>query len=317
MSYVPIRVSTLRGDQEINFNVYILINEKHILYIRTGDSFEGSRLKKLKGKKLKRMYIVPDDEELYRAYVDRNLEMAYDDKSGKSIETRAEIVHGHNQANAEAVMENPEDEQAYGLAKTGAGKYVDFLTKKDKGLASVLKLANDDQDLSHHGVTVATLAVGLAQEIGITETKQTELLTLGSLLHDIGHTLHQVPINRPIAEMSEDDLEIYKSHPLIGADLVKNKKHFDQAVISIIMEHEELMDGSGFPQKLFNKNPQDNKIDRLAMVAGIANAYDRLVTFEKVPPKEAMKRMMIEKMGKYPLDMLTGLKKVLTNSGML
>ena len=54
MDYVSIRVSTLRGDQKIEFNAYLKINEKMVLYLRQGDSFEGDRLKRLKEKKLRK-----------------------------------------------------------------------------------------------------------------------------------------------------------------------------------------------------------------------------------------------------------------------
>ena len=49
--YISFSVSTLRGDQKIDFNAYVRINEKYVLYVRRGDSFEGSRLLKLKEKK--------------------------------------------------------------------------------------------------------------------------------------------------------------------------------------------------------------------------------------------------------------------------
>ncbi len=42
MSHVPVRVSTLRGDQKVDFDAYIKINEKMVLYIRKGDSFRES-----------------------------------------------------------------------------------------------------------------------------------------------------------------------------------------------------------------------------------------------------------------------------------
>ena len=58
MDYTTIRVSTLRGDQKINFDAYLKIGEKMVLYVRQGDSFEGDRLKRLKEKKLKKMFIL-------------------------------------------------------------------------------------------------------------------------------------------------------------------------------------------------------------------------------------------------------------------
>ena len=50
MEYVSIRTSTLRGDQRITFDVYVQVAGKQIHYLRQGDSFEGSRLARLKQK---------------------------------------------------------------------------------------------------------------------------------------------------------------------------------------------------------------------------------------------------------------------------
>src|SRR6478735_8764937 len=117
MDYVSIRVSTLRGDQKIDFNAYIKINDKMILYLRRGDSFEGERLKRLKDKKLRKMYILTDEETHYRSYLQKNIDVAYDDKSGKDMQTRAEIIQGAQQSNTEEVFENPENAESYNYAK--------------------------------------------------------------------------------------------------------------------------------------------------------------------------------------------------------
>ena len=55
MTYVPIRVSVLRGDQKIGFDAFLEVNSKYILYLRKGDSFEGARLDRLKEKKVKKI----------------------------------------------------------------------------------------------------------------------------------------------------------------------------------------------------------------------------------------------------------------------
>ena len=36
--FVPIRVSTLRGEININFNTYVKVAEKYILYFRDGEN---------------------------------------------------------------------------------------------------------------------------------------------------------------------------------------------------------------------------------------------------------------------------------------
>jgi putative nucleotidyltransferase with HDIG domain len=310
MEYISVRVSTLRGDQNIPFNLYVHLNDKHILYIRKGDSFEGTRLEKLKSKKLKKMFILIDDEQKYRSYLSLNMDVALDKNSKKSIEDRSQIVQGAIQASAEEVIENIESAEAYNTAKLGADQYVQFILNNDKALKSIVSVENSEQDIYHHGVTVSCLAVGLAQKLGLTNPKQLQILTMGALMHDIGHTFHTVSVSRSLSEMSAADLATYKSHSQIGADRVRNLKHFDVAVTRIILEHEECINGSGFPSGI-----RENKFDELAQLVAITNKYDRLVTYEKHTPDDAIKKMLVEYIGRYSLNHLKELKSVLVDKG--
>ncbi|MEK6774047.1 MAG: HD domain-containing phosphohydrolase [Bdellovibrionota bacterium] len=304
MDYVSIRVSTLRGDQAIDFDAYIKINDKYILYLRKGDSFEGARLKRLKEKKLKKMFITPDVEEHYRNYLKKNIEVAYDNNSSKSIETRSEIIQGHQQSNTEMVFENPEDQACYNETKKSAGEYVQFLMANSQAVSSVLKIENTDKNVAHHGVSVATLSVALAQKLKV-DPKLISLLTLGALLHDIGHHDSPVNIQRKLSEMSPEDLKLYKTHPSVGSARVRDKKHFDQLVIKIINEHEESLDGKGYPSGL-----RENQLDPLSIIVSAANTFDRMITFENIPRQDAAKTLMIEKVGAYPLTHLQFLSEI-------
>lgn len=295
MDYVSIRVSTLRGDQKIDFNAYVKINDKYVLYLRRGDSFEGERLKRLKEKKLRKMYIVGDEENSYRSYLQKNIESAYDDSSTRDIQQRADIIQGSQQNNTEEVFENPESEASYGSCKDAAGKYVQFLLNNAQAMSSIMKIENTEKNVAHHGVTVATLAIGLAQRLGIVDEKKTQLLTLGALLHDYGHHNTTLDLNRPVATMKPEEQELWKAHPALGASRVQDKKHFDKAVINIIAQHEETIDGNG-PLKMREKDQ-----DPLSVIVASANAMDRLITFEGVPMEQAAKRLMIDQVGSHPL----------------
>jgi putative nucleotidyltransferase with HDIG domain len=309
MDYVPIRVSTLRGDQAINFDAFVKINDKFILYLRKGDSFEGERLQRLKAKKLKKMFIMPDAEESYRSYLQNNIEMAYDHKSGKDIANRAEIIQGNQQSNAEAVMENPESETAYNETKDAAAKFVQFLEQEGpEALACIMNVKNADQNIAHHGVSVSTLAVALAKKMNIVEPQKLQLLSLGALLHDFEHFHSGLAINRPIEQMTENELKVYKTHPMIGAQKVQDKKHFDPVVINIIAQHEEYIDGKGYPNGLV-----ESKMDPLAVIVAPCNMVDRLITFEGVPRKEAVRKLMISAVGKYPLNYIQALGDIMNS----
>lgn len=296
MDYVSVRVSTLRGDQKIDFDAYVKINDKMILYLRRGDSFEGPRLMRLKEKKLKKMFIAPDDESRYREYMQKNIEMAYDNNSSKDIATRSEIIQGQQQSNVEEVFENPEQAEAYLGAKDAAAKYVQFLISNSKGLQAVMSIQNTDKSISHHGVSVATLSVALAQKLGMTDTKTIQLLSLGAFLHDYGHHDSAIYPRKKTSEMNPDELQLYRSHASGGAKKVQDKKHFDQLVLRIINEHEECCDGSGYPRNLTEK-----QLDPASIIVSACNAMDKLITFEGNTADEACKKIMLQSVGKYPL----------------
>ncbi|MBC7464434.1 MAG: HDIG domain-containing protein [Bdellovibrio sp.] len=306
MDYVSIRTSTLRGDQKINFDAYVQIGAKMILYLNRGDSFEGDRLKRLKEKKMRKMFILNVDETNYRSYLEKNIESAYDDKAGKDMRTRAEIIQGAQQSNVDAVFENPENAAAYSEAKEAASKYVQFISTNDQALASVMNIENTDKNIAHHGVTVSTLSIALAEKLKMLgDPKKTQLLALGALLHDYGHTISPIDLSMPVSAMSPENQAIWKQHPTVGAEKVQDKKHFDQVVLNIISQHEETINGRG-PKGMMEKH-----LDPLAIIVGSANAMDRLITFEGVPKDQAAKKLMVDSVGNYPLNYIQLLNDIM------
>jgi putative nucleotidyltransferase with HDIG domain len=307
MSYVPIRVSTLRGDQPIEFDAYVKINDKYILYLRRGDSFEGVRLTRLREKNLKKMFIIETDEKNYLHYLEQNVSTALDKTSAKTMENRAEIVQGTTQTAAEEFMENPNNLAAYSAAKDGALQFAEFLQREDKAIYHILKMENLDNNVAHHGVAVSSLAVSLAARLGIKDSKQMQLLSLGALLHDYEHFHSAINIAQPMSNLNPQEMAIYKEHPIFGAKRLQNKVHIDPAVINIISQHEEYIDGKGFPMGL-----SEAQMDPLAVIVGSANKVDRLLSFEKVPKGEVGKKLMMRYTGCHPLEHLKNLSEILS-----
>lgn len=312
--FVPIRVSTLRGNLKIPFDVYVKVAGKHILYCRKGDSFEGSRLQRLKEKKLKKMYIINEHEPLYRSYLTESIESAFDNSKNQPIENRAQVIQGAQQAAAEDVMDDPESPELYQVAKTGSSRFLDFVIKNREALRAVIDIENSDKSVGHHGVTVATLSIGIAEKLKLTETHplQIETMVLGCLLHDIEHQHSQFDVARKISDMSAPEILTYKKHPMDGAARVQQQSHFEPLVINIILQHEEQINGSGFPKGLAEKD-----MDPMVMLVATANAYDRIVTFEGLKHKDALKHMLIERMGLHPLNFMKALQESLKDNGIL
>ncbi len=307
--FLPIRVSTLRGDLKIPFNAYVQVAGKHIMYCREGDSFEGYRLNRLRDKKIKKLFIALEQESLYRQYVQTSIDLAYDVKSRVPLETRAEVVQGQQIAVTEQIMESPEDQESYQEGKELSLRFSEFLTKEPSATKFILNLPNVDSNLAHHGVNVATLAVGMYHQLKLEDSVPLEILSLGCFLHDLEHFYTASPFEKSEKDMSPEEKKIYRQHPIKGAERVKDLKHFDEAVIRIIYEHEELIDGSGFPQGI-----KESGMGPSVLIASTANSFDRYLNFQKIKPKEALKTMLIDRIGLHPLAYVKALQESLKGS---
>ena len=106
MNYVPIRLSTLRPKVDFGFDIYLKLTSKYIMYIRSGDDIELDRLKQLKSKKVRQMFIADSDEEKYQNFLDFSLSAAATDPN-LSAEDKAETASGVASAGAVQVAVAP------------------------------------------------------------------------------------------------------------------------------------------------------------------------------------------------------------------
>lgn len=307
--YVAIHVNTLRGDIKIPFDVYVKVGSKYILYVRQGSSFEGERLDRLKAKKLRKMYVRPDDDIPYRQYLEESIDSAYDLKSDKDIAVRAEVIQGFQQAASEQYMEDPQYEFSYNHMKSSVQRFAEFLTKSPATAYTMVRLKNTDQSISQHSVNVAALSTLVALNSKYKDSAKIPLLATGCMIHDLEHFATGFNVGRPLKDMPKNELTLYKEHPLKGATRIQTAGFMDQLVINVVLQHEEDCIGSGFPKGLFEKD-----MDPLVLVAASVNAFDRLVSFEGLKIRDAMKHMFLDKLGSYPLDLIQVLQRLVKDN---
>jgi putative nucleotidyltransferase with HDIG domain len=117
-------------------------------------------------------------------------------------------------------------------------------------MAKILELR--DPYTAGHQQRVARLASAIAREMGLSE-EQVDGIFMASLIHDIGKIYVPAEIlNRP-AKLNDTEMELVKTHPSIGYDIVK-EIDFDQPVDRIVVQHHERMNGSGYPDGISEKD---------------------------------------------------------------
>lgn len=122
------------------------------------------------------------------------------------------------------------------------------------------------------------------------------LITTASALHDIGKIgISDRILNKP-GRLSEEEFEIVKRHPIIGASILKNLAlHQDEPLVKVAYEicrwHHERYDGGGYPDGL-----KGEQIPISAQIVSLADVYDALVSeriYKKAYSHEEAVRMIL------------------------
>jgi PAS domain S-box-containing protein/putative nucleotidyltransferase with HDIG domain len=105
-----------------------------------------------------------------------------------------------------------------------------------------------DPYTSGHQLKVSKLSTAIAQEMKLPQDK-IEGIRIASLVHDIGKISIPSEILSKPSKLSEIEYRLIKNHSQIGYDILKSIE-FPWPVAEIVLQHQERLNGSGYPQGL-------------------------------------------------------------------
>ena len=123
-----------------------------------------------------------------------------------------------------------------------------------------------------HSQSVSRYAEALARTLNLPEN-EVENIRLAAMLHDVGKIGIPEPILRKTQQLTDQEWEIMKQHPRIGAEKVIKPLHSLRELIPIIEHHHEQWDGKGYPDKL-----KGEEIPFGARIVSIADAYHAIIS---------------------------------------
>lgn len=123
-----------------------------------------------------------------------------------------------------------------------------------------------------HSTMVSRYSEALARAIQLPEA-EVERIKLGALLHDIGKIGIPENVLRKPSMLNDEEWEIMKQHPTIGADKVLAPNESLRDLIPMVKYHHEHYDGTGYPCGL-----KGEEIPLNARIVSIADAYHALVS---------------------------------------
>lgn len=139
-------------------------------------------------------------------------------------------------------------------------------------LIGLARLKSKDDYTYMHSVAVCALMVSLARQLGLDET-QIRQAGLAGLLHDIGKMMIPLEILNKPGKLTGAEFDAVKSHPAEGHKILLEGSGIDDVALDVCLHHHEKVDGSGYPEKLIDK-----QISLYAKMGAVCDVYDAITS---------------------------------------
>lgn len=147
-----------------------------------------------------------------------------------------------------------------------------LLSEQQQETLKMTRIRNDENYLLSHTVNVTFLALHLGRKLEFSRKELIEL-GVGCLLHDTGMTSIPDALLEKKGTLTDKEYKVIKSHPLFKEDVLENTDGLSYLARSVVLQHHERMDGSGYPEGLKN-----GEISKLARVAAVVDSYEAMVS---------------------------------------
>ena len=181
-------------------------------------------------------------------------------------------------------------------------KIVEEIMFKKDILMSMMEMRSMDNQMFAHSVNVCVLSTVLGKAMFFDQDKL-ETLAIGAMLHDIGKMQMDSKLSGDTADLTPEELELFKTHTTLGFEDLRKRKEFSLVVAHIAFQHHEHMNGTGYPRHL-----KEGEIHPFAQIVAIADLYDKFTTdhsgVKRIMPHEACEILMGLAGTLYPLEMV-------------
>ncbi|MFB6355532.1 MAG: HD domain-containing phosphohydrolase [bacterium] len=149
---------------------------------------------------------------------------------------------------------------------------INHLTRDADSLLLIARNRSSDTYLYSHSVNVALLTIHLARQFDIDRDQLTEL-GIGSILHDIGMANVSKDVLLKEGALTDEEYKSVQKHPEYGHQLVQAKENLSNIARTVVTQHHEKMDGSGYPRGL-----QGDDVSVYSRFVAVTDAFDAMVS---------------------------------------
>lgn len=134
------------------------------------------------------------------------------------------------------------------------------------------RLGRRDGYTFRHCINTGIWSVALGRQLGLPED-DLQMLGLGAICCDIGKALLPPKLLRYPGRLTDKYVSVAREHVSHSLKILESAKTpVDAAVVTMVEQHHERFDGSGYPRGI-----QGDEIDLFARIAAIADSFDAII----------------------------------------
>jgi putative nucleotidyltransferase with HDIG domain len=148
---------------------------------------------------------------------------------------------------------------------------VDSVFRNRDAMGWLVRLKSTDDYLYHHSLAASVWALAFGRHLGL-DKETLKAVGTGAMLLDVGKTRLPPELLKKSGKPSDKEWRMIHQHVNHGVELLRATPGVDERILTMIANHHERLDGSGYPRSL-----KDDEIPLVGRIAGIVDCYDAMI----------------------------------------
>lgn len=292
--YCKIHIKNFISGQNLQYDIYIRINEfKYVKIAKQGDNLTNVQIEHYMSKQVTYLYMQKDD---FKKYIGFNVSITKAIKNSNTItkEKKLSFLKSANEAIMTSLFLDGVDQETFEYGKTIVESSLSVITSCEDLMIMLEMLNQQSNAIYSHSLGVSLNSTMIAKAVGWTSPIVATKVMMGGLLHDIGKK--EIPeeiLNKPRAQLTPQEIQIYESHTIRGAEILNKLAYISSDIVLIAVQHHENQLGLGYPAAL-----KSNFIHPMTKLVSVANEFCNLTLSgpqisEPIKPEEAIHKLSI------------------------
>lgn len=297
---------------QIDFNLFLPNETKSAmsLFLQSDTAVDGNA--KVKLREIEAVYISEEEEEKYKAYVEKHLQ-SIARNSDIPTEQKARLVYEKASEAIDAMFKNPESLENVKNAQPVVSSFIDIILHDNSAVESLMKITAHDYYTHTHSINVSIYTLSLGTHLGI-GGRDLEVLGMAAILHDLGKSKIDYEIINKNGKLSDEEFAQMKHHPALGHEIALTLGIEDERILTGIRHHHEKIEGGGYPDNL-----KGDEISQFARIIGVCDVFDALSTKrsykDPMSSFESLALMKQQMKGHLDMEMVNSFIKMLHKQG--